>query len=978
MVGCFSCPKAFGQESQDRSQQMQSFWDLAERQYVNKEYIEAIKNYKIVVLIAQDLSALNREREGFALQRLGLMYYQSNQNQEAVKYFQQSLTIFRQLNNRDQEAESLYEMGWAYEKISFQDALRCYTESVKIFNERGNTLREIQALNNQGNAIAVTGDLEKGLLTIQKSLTLNRNSLKKDANEQIKSLRMIGSIYVARGESENALSVFKEALIDKQINDLNPRETSNTLNGIASVLSIQGKYIEATTYIKKSLEISKKNNYVQSQAGSYYLLSLLSLNSGALQEAINTLDKCLEISVAINDVDSQGITHNLLAMTNLSLGKKEDAYSHAEKALNASKKVTSNLIKAKIFNYSGAIVSTKNHSRGEEYLIQAAKIFKDSNIAVGEYESLYMLSLLSASKNPSMSLTYAKQSLNVIRSKNLPPLEAEALLSVGISYYGIKDFPNALINLKESYFIQQKFGSGTSQALSLGGIGIIYEKQNNLNEAVLHLEKSLNILLSIRSGLFGEQEGNTRKAFTNSFQGFAGTLISILIKQNKFEKAYEYLNLSTTTELADYSRLINAKTIDKNLQKEIGQWNQENNRLVGMRLRARVEISELVIKQIRNLEIALIRQTENLVAKYPEAAELFESKPTDIKVLQASIPDGMAIIHPVLTVRSGNDPDLITIFVLSKNRKVFAKQFEFSKSEIETLLTKTSNDLSNASDPDYIPSLKKLYDLLILPVEKEIQEINPKQLSFIASGQLRYIPFEALYQCNDSKCSSGQHLIQKYPISYLTRISTNSLGSQSNKLSESKILAVGNPVPKKPQLLNGAESEAQSITNLFPGSQTLLRDKATFDAFQTKAPRFNILHLATHGCFQKGGCKDIGLDENTILFADKQLKIADAALLGLKDVDLITLSACQTAKETDRDGQQLSGLAYIFERAGAKSVIATLWSVDDKVTSEIMLKFYQNLKLGMTKAEALQKAKLPYINEHPSLWAPFVLIGDPR
>lgn len=138
----------------------------------------------------------------------------------------------------------------------------------------------------------------------------------------------------------------------------------------------------------------------------------------------------------------------------------------------------------------------------------------------------------------------------------------------------------------------------TSQAFSLGGIGVIHEKQNNLNEAVIHLEKSLNILLSMRSSLSGEQEGSTRKTFVNNFQGLTGTLISILVKQNKFEKAYEYLNLSATTELADYSRLINAKTTNKDLQREIDQWNQENNRLIRMRLRAKVEISEQYFGQI--------------------------------------------------------------------------------------------------------------------------------------------------------------------------------------------------------------------------------------------------------------------------------------------------------------------------------------------------------------------------------------------
>lgn len=453
LVSCSFCIAAFGQESQGRSQQIQSFWDLAERQYLNKEYIEAIKNYKVVVSIAQNPITLNKEREGLALQRIGLMYHQSNQNQEAVKYFQQSLIIFRQLNNRDQEAESLYEMGWAYEKISFRDALRCYTESVKIFHERGNTLREIQALNNQGNALALTGDLEKGLSVIQKALILNRNSIEKHADEQIKSLRVMGAIYTIKGESEKALSILNEALSDKQIASENSREMASILNGIAVNLSNQGKFSEAIPYIRKSLKISEEKNDTITQATSYYILALSSINSGSLQEGVDALNKCLQISVSTNNVDLQGASHNLLAITSIFLGQYQDAYRHAERALTFGDKVTNNIAKAKIFTYSGAIVTRDNYEKGEGYLIQAAKIFKESNVVVGEYESLLFLSLVSSSKNPPKSLEYAKQSLNIARSRNLSILESEALTSIGLSYYNIGDYPNALKNLREGYAI---------------------------------------------------------------------------------------------------------------------------------------------------------------------------------------------------------------------------------------------------------------------------------------------------------------------------------------------------------------------------------------------------------------------------------------------------------------------------------------------------------------------------------------------
>jgi len=122
------------------------------------------------------------------------------------------------------------------------------------------------------------------------------------------------------------------------------------------------------------------------------------------------------------------------------------------------------------------------------------------------------------------------------------------------------------------------------------------------------------------------------------------------------------------------------------------------------------------------------------------------------------------------------------------------------------------------------------------------------------------------------------------------------------------------------------------------------------------------------------------MEANTLLFAGSTLNIADAALLGLQNTRLLTLSACQTAMQTNSNGEEISGIAYIFERAGAKAVMATLWSVDDEATKELMIEFYQNINKGMSKGEALRQAKISLIQSkgHPFFWAAFILIGDAR
>ena len=196
------------------------------------------------------------------------------------------------------------------------------------------------------------------------------------------------------------------------------------------------------------------------------------------------------------------------------------------------------------------------------------------------------------------------------------------------------------------------------------------------------------------------------------------------------------------------------------------------------------------------------------------------------------------------------------------------------------------------------------------------------------------------------------------------------------KSQVNRVLVFANPKPTQ-QELKGTEIEAENISKIFPESQKYIGTDATIENFKNRASLFPILHLGTHGCFNQNGCPKLGMNANTILFANnQQYNIADAALLGLKNTELIILSACETAKEANSNGQEISGLGYVLERAGAKSVIASLWNAEDKTSADIMTQFYQNFRNGMEKSEAMRQAKLSHIKEHPFFWSHFILIGD--
>ncbi len=560
------------------------------------------------------------------------------------------------------------------------------------------------------------------------------------------------------------------------------------------------------------------------------------------------------------------------------------------------------------------------------------------------------------------AIDYLEQTLAIAREIGDLKGEADSLGNLGSAYLSLGQYQKAINHHQENRAIARKIGDLQGEANSLNNLGVAYQKINQPAEAIKNLEESLNIILKIRGDISRENiAGQNRKSFLASNEKTVITLATILIQQNQPEKAFQWLNLATTADLADYNRLIDAKVADPDAQKALDNWNTDNQQLEGMRRQLQDKYSEELAKDIRQFEEKVYKNAETIGQKYPEIAELFESKPTDIAQLQKNIAPDTLVIQPV-PLR-----DEVALFLVTRE-KLIVIQSDAKRNELNKLVSEYRTQLADYQNADYFVTGSKLYEILIRPIESQIATSSRKNIAIIATGQLRYIPFETLY---DEK--NDQVLLEKYPIYYLTRISTSTPPATERKPLQG--LAFANPKPTQEEL-KGTEIEAETISKLFPGSEKYLGTNATLDIFKKQAFRFSILHLGTHGCFNLAGCPNLDMQANTILFANnQQYNIADAALLGLKNTELITLSACQTAKEANADGQEISGLAYVLERAGAKSVIASLWDAEDNTSAEIMTQFYQNLKNGMTKSEAMQKAKLSQIKSHPYFWSPFILIG---
>jgi CHAT domain-containing protein/predicted negative regulator of RcsB-dependent stress response len=263
----------------------------------------------------------------------------------------------------------------------------------------------------------------------------------------------------------------------------------------------------------------------------------------------------------------------------------------------------------------------------------------------------------------------------------------------------------------------------------------------------------------------------------------------------------------------------------------------------------------------------------------------------------------------------------------------------------------------------------QLYDWLIRPVEKELDAIQADTLVVAPDGPLRLFPFSTL---NDGK----QFLIEKYAIATIPAITLTD--SKPAETDYTRILLSGlsdgvqdfSPLPS-------VTAELRDIKEIMGGKVLIQNKEYTIDNLTAvfKKDPYTSVHLATHGVF--GGSPE----ESFLLTYNSKLTMNKLEALikqSRNQVELLTLSACQTALGNERAELGLAGAAI---KAGVRSVIATLWFVDDEATSLAIREVYRQLRIpGMSKAKALQNAQKKLIAQlryrHPLYWGPFLLIGN--
>jgi CHAT domain-containing protein/tetratricopeptide (TPR) repeat protein len=794
----------------------------------------------------------------------------------------------------------------------------------------------------------------------------------------------LGDSYVKINEYEKAISCYEACLkIRTAIGEIDHSKIEHYIVNLGGAYLGLGKYEKAIHYCKEGLEICTANGNRSGTSTCFGNLGTAYFRLGEYKTAINYLKEGLDINTEIGD--RTGIHSKFCSLGNayLLIGEYRKALHYFKIALNICTEISDLSGMARNYNNLG-----NAHKRLGEYQI-AINLYKtglEISNAIGDKDE--MLNNYSNQGTVYLCLRDWNESINVFNNSLQIATEmgdqsriASSKCNLGVAYIGLREFETAITHCTESLDITTKFCNRFETATANGILGCAYLSLEHFEQATLHLMKSITDYDTIFLTFVPDQN---RLSFVKRYFEFHQALMSCFIRWQRNLSGLLVIDLGKAKELHC--------CIEK-------QRNFEDKdtfgyaRAIWNRIEKKEEQKET--EEIQNVLHVAENHCSVLVFAFDVSGFL------NVWILSSEI------IFRTLSVRLEILVPLIEIFFgrlnvnLNRNSSFFnldlvagfASQI-FAPLEISKGKVELQNIVENINEDNI---LEKLFELLIRPVK---DALKGNKLIIVPDKQLFFAPFSALVDEN------GCFLSESYSIQITPSLHTlKSSMSQSNDRNISYALFVGNPTVGKvylngseytPNDLPGSAEEVEYLSELFE-ARPLLGNEATKQVVLQLLDGATIIHISAHGEASRGeimlapnpSCTkpDSGPKPHSIPEADS-VPTPDSYLLAQEDIlklsiqaRLVVLCCCHTGQgEISSEG--VVGIARAFLAAGARSVLASLWPIDDQGTMEFMKKFYGELCQETSVCEALRRTMNFFQNHEKEqyrsmmIWAPFTIYGE--
>jgi len=781
---------------------------------------------------------------------------------------------------------------------------------------------------------------------------------------------LIGAASLQSGEFSSALEHYEHAR-QLHIETGNRAQEQLDLIGIANAYGHAGLNPAAQEYFEKALAISSDLHDSRRRAEILVNLALIQQQTGELQKAREGLEEAIRLMRDQGNKGGEAAALSGLASLYSKLGNPTQAVQKVTDALQIHEKAGNEKGEAHcLMNLGNYLVQLNEYEQSIRAFFQALSTCKslgDLRCQASVLSSVGAVYTLSRSYNE--AIPYYEKALELDRSIGDFAGQEVCLGNLGEIRRHLDQYDRAEQLLREALDISRSTGEKSMEAVFLSTLGMVDAGAARYDDARTHLWQAIKSYEQMRASVGGAAE---RRGIYSNLPDTYGFLASLELQQGNVAEALEIIERGRAKSLIE---LLATKALSGVRPEKTGRLRELESELRRLQTKIASATNE---QQWKDLELKRLDIIESIKREDPELGALVSVDPVRINDIQQLLDPDVTVAEYFHTKRitfGGERIDRLYIFLLTRDSlKVVTSdlKFELLYSKLETLLNLLRDPNSNLREVNR--SSEKMYGWLIKPIRSHLRSGT---LVVIPWGPMFYLPFGAL---RDSVPGGhGRYFVEDRSVVVAPSVQSYKYLLQKRKEGRDNIFAVGNPkTPYQP--LPGAEREATEVASYFKNSILLKGDEATETRVKSEIGKPDVVHLATHGYFDPAfpDLSHVALSRDSQ--NDGDLELHEIYMLDWPTVSLVTLSACSSGLAQLGPGDDLASLTQGFFFAGAPSVLASLWDVDDEATRTLMVSFYKNYTSGVSTPESLRSAQRALISRteytHPVFWAAFELFGD--
>lgn len=720
----------------------------------------------------------------------------------------------------------------------------------------------------------------------------------------------------------------------------------------------RGAFEQAVMDWREAVKLFEKEGKSNKQREALALLAQAYQYIGQYNEALKSLKSALILAEKSGDRTQIASVVGSLGNLHITLGPPDRAFQYLNEGLSLAKELGDSGISATILNNLGNFfITQKKYNEALSAYLECMTLAKNANNVLLATRALTNAAMtLRQNEKYKGSKEYLDRAMDETRKLDPSNEKAYGLINIGLTYRHLRSYLPEYKDLhflssqafSEAVTVAERIGDLRSLSYACGYLGTLSEDEKKYEEALKLTRRATLVAQQVnapeslylwqwQTGRLLKVMGRTGEAIS-AFRNCIYTLQSI---RQEMPTCYGTPQISYRESVEP----IYFGFVDLLLQEEASMQKREQVELYLLEAREAMEL--LKVAELRDyfqdecMGAARLRMTKlDIVSK--TAVVIYPILLSDRTDLLVSLPTGLK----KFSIPIGAEP-------LTQEIRKFRLRLE------------------KRTTREYLPHAQKLYDWLIRPLEPDLALSAIDTLVFVPDRSLRTIPMAALH---DGK----EFLINKYAIAITPGL--NLTDPRPVKRENVKVLSAGltDSVQGFPSLPN-ISNELQAIQLIYGGTPLLNRNFINSNLEkELKNKQVTIMHIASHGRFESDIRKSFLLTFNDKLTMDQLEQYIGLFKFREDPLELLTLSACETAAGDDR---AVLGLAGIAIKAGARSTLATLWYIDDQASSELVSEFYRQLQdPSISRSIALKRAQLKLLNdrsyEHPGYWSPFLLINN--